>query len=101
MKHIFSRCLVVFTVVVTLFALCTAVSAGGNTDVTVLFTHDLHSHLLPSADENGGEFGGYARLMTVIRRQKEKHRAYNCCRFFFGAGSVHRHASRVFLWTLA
>ena len=38
---------------------------------TVLFTHDLHSHLLPSADEDGGEYGGYARLMTVIREQRE------------------------------
>ena len=37
---------------------------------TILFTHDLHSHLLPSAAEDGGEYGGYARLMTVIREQK-------------------------------
>ncbi len=37
---------------------------------TILFTHDLHSHLLPTADEDGGEYGGYARLMTVIREQK-------------------------------
>ena len=39
--------------------------------VTILFTHDLHSHLLPSADEDGGEYGGYARLMTVIKEQLE------------------------------
>ena len=39
--------------------------------VTILFTHDLHSHLLPSADEDGGEYGGYARLMTVIKEQKK------------------------------
>ena len=37
---------------------------------TILFTHDLHSHLLPAADEDGGEYGGYARLMTVIDQQK-------------------------------
>lgn len=48
-----------------------AAEAGGQ--ATVLFTHDLHSHLLPAVDENGGEYGGYARLMTVIRDQKEKH----------------------------
>ena len=55
-------------------SLCTGVSAqNSNSDITILFTHDLHSHLLPSADENGGEFGGYARLMTVIKEQKEKH----------------------------
>ncbi len=54
-------------------------TAGGDsgtsqgTQVTVLFTHDLHSHFLPSTSEDGGEFGGYARLMTVIKEQKEKY----------------------------
>lgn len=43
------------------------------TEVTILFTHDLHSHLLPSSQEGGGEYGGYARLMTVIKEQKEKY----------------------------
>ena len=32
----------------------------------------MHSHFLPSADTDGGEFGGYARLMTVIEEQKAK-----------------------------
>ncbi len=42
-------------------------------DITILFTHDLHSHLLPSPNESGeGEYGGYARLMTAIKQQKEK-----------------------------
>ncbi|MGM9588753.1 MAG: bifunctional metallophosphatase/5'-nucleotidase [Faecousia sp.] len=41
------------------------------TQATILFTHDLHSHLLPAAHKDGGEYGGYARLMTVIRQQKE------------------------------
>ena len=39
-------------------------------EVTILFTHDLHSHLLPSNRSDGGQFGGYARLMTVIQEQK-------------------------------
>ena len=39
---------------------------------TILFTHDLHSHFLPSAAEDGGEYGGYARLMTVISEQRER-----------------------------
>lgn len=40
-------------------------------DITILFTSDLHSHLLPSANEDGeGEYGGYARLMTRINEQK-------------------------------
>ena len=43
-----------------------------NGDVlTILFTHDLHSHLLPAANETGeGEYGGYARLMTAIKAEK-------------------------------
>ena len=41
--------------------------------VTVLFTHDLHSNFLPVPNEDGGEDGGYARLMTVINKQREKY----------------------------
>jgi len=37
---------------------------------TILFTHDMHSHLLPAADESGQEYGGYARLKTAIDQQK-------------------------------
>ena len=42
-------------------------------DFTILFTHDLHSHLLPALDENGSEYGGYARLMTAINEQRGKY----------------------------
>ncbi len=56
--------------------LCIGVMAQASADekeLTVLFTHDLHSHLLPAATETGdGEYGGYARLTTAIREQKEK-----------------------------
>ena len=56
--------------------LCTsafAESASNSKDITILFTHDLHSHLLPSANESGeGEYGGYARIMTAIKEQKAK-----------------------------
>ena len=34
--------------------------------LTILFTHDLHSHFLPQPTAEGGESGGYARLKTVI-----------------------------------
>lgn len=58
----------------SLLSLCIlphAESAPAGDEITVLFTHDLHSHLLPSANEDGeGEYGGYARLMTVIKEQK-------------------------------
>ena len=50
-----------------------ALAAEKSREATILFTHDLHSHLLPARDEDGGMYGGYARLMTVIRQQKEKY----------------------------
>ncbi len=39
-------------------------------EITILFTHDLHSHLLPAMNEDGSQYGGYARLMTKINEQK-------------------------------
>ena len=58
--------------VAAMFAFPTMAEDGGQ-EITILFTHDLHSHLLPSANESGeGEFGGYARLMTAIKAQKAK-----------------------------
>ena len=48
------------------------VSAADESNVTVLFTHDLHSHFLPTPTDDGGEEGGFARLATLIKQQKEK-----------------------------
>ena len=68
----------VFTLLLALLmvgSLCAipAAASSDDSELTILFTHDLHSHLLPSANESGeGEYGGYARLMTVIREQKAK-----------------------------
>ena len=48
-----------------------AAEAGEGTRITVLFTHDMHSHLLPAANGEGGGFsGGYARLKAVIDQQR-------------------------------
>ena len=60
-------------VLILLSLIVPALAAEETAQVTILFTHDLHSHLLPSSKEGGGEYGGYARLMTVIREQKEKY----------------------------
>ena len=72
------RLLSILLVLVTILPLCilpgTAETTAEDTaegEITVLFTHDLHSHLLPAANETGGgEYGGYARLMTAIKAQK-------------------------------
>lgn len=63
-----------FTIVCLSLWLCMGVCADApTTKATILFTHDLHSHFLPALDENGAEYGGYARLKTVIDQQREKY----------------------------
>ena len=74
MKTLIRRLRAMMLAVVLVCSMGMAVFAcAPTTPVTILFTHDLHSHLLPSANEEGGEYGGYARLMTVIQEQKEKY----------------------------
>ena len=73
MKKLTIRAMSMLLVLLMLLPLCVTAGANDSEQVTVLFTHDLHSHLLPSKDEDGGEFGGYARLMTVIKEQREKY----------------------------
>ena len=70
----FKRFLSLAIALLLLTSLClfpAAESTADKQEVTILFTHDLHSHLLPAANETGeGEYGGYARLMTLIKAQK-------------------------------
>ena len=69
------RLLALTMILVTLLSLCVIPGTAENAEdeITILFTHDLHSHLLPAANETGGgEYGGYARLMTAIKEQKAK-----------------------------
>lgn len=73
MKAIFRRVLALSLVLVLALGLMLPASAQEESrPVTILFTHDLHSHILPANDETG-EYGGYARLMTAIRGQKEQY----------------------------
>ncbi len=53
--------------------LSTVAFATEKNTTTVLFTHDLHSHFLPVPTADGGESGGYARLATLLNRQREKY----------------------------
>lgn len=74
MKKNFLRIVAVALTLLTLFSFALIANAenASEDEITVLFTNDLHSHLLPSVNENGqGEYGGYARLMTLIRKQKK------------------------------
>lgn len=74
MKKLFLRLSTLALALILFLTLCPNVHAAEEPrKATILFTHDLHSHLLPSASESGGEYGGYARLMTVIREQRVKY----------------------------
>ena len=70
------RIFALFCALALSLTLCLSVFAQNSSqdnDITILFTHDLHSHLLPSPNESGeGEYGGYARIMTAIKEQKAK-----------------------------
>ena len=58
---------------VLMLGLCAPISAVDNEEaVTLLFTHDLHSHFLPEKTSGGGESGGYARLYTVLEQERAK-----------------------------
>ena len=73
MKRAVCRITALALLLLTLLSVCVlpGVGAPAEEEITILFTHDLHSHLLPSKNENGeGEYGGYARLMTLIKEQK-------------------------------
>ena len=71
MKQGFLRVAALALALLMLLSLCILPCAAEEDEITILFTHDLHSHLLPSVNEDGnGEYGGYARLMTLIREQR-------------------------------
>ena len=68
------RILTIFLVLVLCAATLTPALADAPVtgEATILFTHDLHSHLLPATDSNGKSYGGYARLKPVIDEQKKE-----------------------------
>ena len=71
MKRRFSALLLALLLICSLCVIPADAAPPANT-ATILFTHDLHSHFLPQAAEDGGESGGYARLKTAIDREREK-----------------------------
>lgn len=74
MKIKLTRMLCIMLACLILCGVCSSLAFADNAqDITVLFTHDLHSHFLPGVDKDGNEYGGYARLATAINEQKQKH----------------------------
>ena len=72
MKKITRMICCICMLVLLLCAAAPAFADSGDRLATVLFTHDLHSHLLPATNEEGESYGGYSRLMTAIDAQKKK-----------------------------
>lgn len=50
-----------------------ASSTAPTYESTILFTHDTHDHFLPMPDEEGGQYGGYTRLATLLKAEREKY----------------------------
>lgn len=72
MKVRLRRCAAAFLAALLSLALCVpALASDGGAPVTILFTHDTHSHVLLSDDGNG-PYGGYTRLATLLKEQREK-----------------------------
>ena len=49
----------------------TAFAADIPPELTILFTHDTHDHFLPAREEGGGEYGGYVRLATLLKEERQ------------------------------
>ena len=44
--------------------------AADPSPLTILFTHDMHDHVLPAPAEGGGESGGMTRLYTLLQQER-------------------------------
>ena len=48
--------------------------AGEEMGLTILFTHDMHDHVLPAPAEGGGEYGGFTRVATLLQQERKSAR---------------------------
>lgn len=67
-------CLVVLLALALSLSVSQVWAAEGTAEeITILYTHDMHSSFLPKQGENGRSRGGYARLKTLIDGQRQEH----------------------------
>lgn len=67
--------ILVFILVITTMNVTGSLAEKEASNLTIIFTHDLHDHLLPFALEKDGEiqeYGGYARIQSAINIEKAK-----------------------------
>lgn len=66
-------CLAVLLALALSMTVAPGYASPAQEDITILYTHDMHSAFLPKQDEQGHMVGGFARLKTLIDAQKEEH----------------------------
>ena len=67
-------CLVVLLALALSLSVSQVWAAEGTAEeITILYTHDMHSSFLPKQGEDGRSRGGYARLKTLIDGQRQEH----------------------------
>lgn len=75
MKRFFSFFCIIALLMAMFFSNVTAAFASGSgKNVTILFTHDVHDHLLPFNLLQDGKIinsGGYARIQSIINEQRK------------------------------
>ncbi|MEG2455969.1 MAG: metallophosphoesterase, partial [Oscillospiraceae bacterium] len=74
MKHILRRLSSLSLAALLVCGLCVPAGATPPTaeqDLKILFTHDTHDCFLPMPAQGGGEYGGYTRLATLLKQERE------------------------------
>ena len=77
MKRTLKLIPLVCMIIMAIFGAGTAYTSAQSSDgqITIVFTHDIHDHLLPFSLEKNGvikEYGGLARIQTAINMEREK-----------------------------
>lgn len=73
LKRLFAVVFSVLALALTLTLACGASASAPTYESTILFTHDTHDHFYPAPAEDGGEYGGYTRLATLLERERVKY----------------------------
>ncbi len=74
MKYKSPALLAIATIMIFIFAFSKTYAYQEPREIKILFTHDMHDHLLPNKGEYNGSTvwtGGYSRLKTAIDKEKE------------------------------
>lgn len=72
--HGLKRLVLTVLTLILLISVCPAWGAVENShDAVILFTHDTHDHFYPAPSEDGGEYGGYTRLATLLALERVKY----------------------------